>query len=213
MEFTFLTFGLVRLAVPLLILRMPLPGLLLAAYADWLDWRVLGLDERPDDHAFYQRWDKLLDTYYLALALYVTRSWPDRRCGTLALGLFGWRLVGVAIFTVVGWQPLLLIFPNLFENFWVLYYLHRWLVGRDLVLDSGRVGVLVVLAIAGPQLAREYLLHVLQDRPWDMVRIVAARQLDVALWTAVYLLPQIAALAYLARRAGAPLRLRPLRTS
>ncbi len=202
-ELDFTEVAVIRLLVPLLILRRPLPGILLAVFVDWLDWRILDLDRRPDDHDFYQVWDKLIDLYYQALAAYVVLRWDDRFVRNLGLALFGYRLVGVAIFAVASSQELLLLFPNLFDNFFVLFYLYRAISGVELAFTRRFDALLVLLAIAVPQLAREFFLHLIQDRPWDMIRLFpgpfASRQLDIFVWVGVYLLPQLAALRYVLR--------------
>jgi hypothetical protein len=198
MEFDFFTVGVIRVLVPLLILRSPLPGILLSAYIDWLDWRLLDLDHGTSaEQDFYQVWDKLLDAYYLAIALLVSLRWSDNLTRNIGLAFFGYRLIGVVLLGITGAQQLLFVFPNLFENYFVFFYLYRWLSGRELALSRRSDMVLVVTAILIPQLAREFLLHVIDDRPWDMARLLPLRELDVVLWSLVYLALPLAVLAYL----------------
>lgn len=204
-ELDFWSFGVIRLLVPLLILRRPLPGLLLAIYVDWLDWRMLDLDNATQaDRDFYQVWDKLLDTYYLALALVVSLRWPDRLARNIGIGLFAFRLLGVAALTVTGAQGVLVAFPNLFENYVVFYFLYRFLASQELVFGSFGDAAMVVGAILFVQLPREMLIHVFDTRPWDMVRLPLAgggsREFDILFWVSVYLAPQIGALVALLRR-------------
>jgi hypothetical protein len=204
-ELDFWSFGVIRLLVPLLILRRPLPGLMLAIYVDWLDWRLLDLDNATQaDRDFYQVWDKLLDTYYLALALVVSLRWPDRLARNIGIGLFAFRLVGVAVLTATGAQGVLVAFPNLFENYVVFYFLYRFLANQELVFGSVGDAAMVVGAILLVQLPREMLLHLFDTRPWDMVRLPLAaggsREFDIVFWVSVYLAPQVGALVALLRR-------------
>ena len=74
MDNWFLT--LIRLVVPLTILKWPLSGLVLSGFIDYRDWGYYKF-ENQDDYRVYQIWDKLLDTYYLGFAAIKTFSWKD----------------------------------------------------------------------------------------------------------------------------------------
>ncbi|MSQ61704.1 MAG: hypothetical protein EXR43_03885 [Dehalococcoidia bacterium] len=66
----------------------------------------------------YQRFDKLPDLPSMATFLIVVLRWrgPAR---TLAVLLFAYRMAGLLLFELTGQRELLLLFPNLFE-FWFL---------------------------------------------------------------------------------------------
>ena len=104
-----------RLAVPLLIPRFPLPALLASLVVDGVDGGVLSaLTDVGVD--WYQSFDKALDVYYLAIAyLAVRRNWPDRFSVAVVAALWYYRLVGVLAFELTGARWLLLVFPNTFE--------------------------------------------------------------------------------------------------
>jgi hypothetical protein len=208
----FLAVGLVRIVVPLLILRRPLPGILLAVYIDYLDWRLLGLETRPDsDRDFYQRWDKALDTYYLSLALFVSLGWQDRAARNLGLILFSFRLPGVFLLTVTGNKEFLFVFPNLFENYFIFNYIYRHVTGEELRLGGRSEVYLLVVMLLVPQLAREYSLHVLEDRPWNLVPLSPERGgklVQQAPWILLYLAPPAFAMANLLKANGTRPRLR-----
>jgi hypothetical protein len=59
--------------------------------------------------------------------LVVALRWtgPDR---WVSVGLFAWRMVGFAAFEMTGERVLLLVFPNVFEPWFLLVALlhHRW---------------------------------------------------------------------------------------
>jgi hypothetical protein len=76
---------------------------------------VLDLGGIPD----YQLFDKLADQVYLAVFLVVALRWsgPDR---TVAVVLYLFRMVGFLAFELTGERAVLLLFPNLFE-FWFLF--------------------------------------------------------------------------------------------
>ena len=164
----------IRLLLPLTILRWPLAGGVLSMLVDALDVvlvdaiaGVLGLP--PEFGPFYAQIDKWLDTWYLALELVVVRRWPEtwpRRVATL---LFAWRILGVVAFEVTASRPLLVLFPNLFENLY-LYVLvaRKWfpqVMPRTLAQTA-----LVALILLIPKLGQEYILHWEQLRPWQWLR-------------------------------------------
>lgn len=118
----------VRIAGSLPVLRWPLAGAVLALVVDLSDLLlrdVLDLGGIPD----YQALDKWLDQVYMAVFLVVAWRWTgaDR---AVAVGLYLFRLVGFALFEVTGDRAVLLLFPNVFE-FWFLLVLvvRRWWPG------------------------------------------------------------------------------------
>lgn len=159
-----------RLIVPLAILRWPLAGGVLAMVVDAFDVVLVdaiayAIGQPSEFGPFYAQTDKYFDTYYLSLELIVVRRWPESLPRRVATYLFLWRLAGVVAFEVTGYRPLLLAFPNLFELFY-LYVLivRRWapaLMPRTVV----QVGVVVVVLLV-PKLVQEWVLHVEELHPW-----------------------------------------------
>ena len=67
-----------------------------------------------------------MDVYYLAIAYLSTlRNWTSRPAFRVARFLYFYRLVGVVAFELTQWRPLLLIFPNTFEYFFIAYEVVR----------------------------------------------------------------------------------------
>jgi hypothetical protein len=163
-----------RLGLPLTILRWPLAGGLLAMLIDALDVVLVdaiarALGEPGEFGPFYAQIDKWLDIYYLGLELVVVRRWAEVLPRTAATLLFVWRLAGVVAFEVTADRPLLLLFPNLFENFY-LYVLivRRWfpaLMPRTVVQTLAVLAALLV-----PKLIQEWALHWEQLHPWQWLR-------------------------------------------
>lgn len=121
-----LVIALIRVAGSLPVLRWPLAGGILAILVDLSDlllMNVLDLGGVPD----YQRLDKVLDLVYMGTFLTVALRWtgPDR---WVAVALFAWRMVGFAAFELTGERSLMLLFPNVFETWFLLVALlhHRW---------------------------------------------------------------------------------------
>ena len=136
-------------------LRWPLAGGLLAIFVDLTDlyWmNVLDLGGIPD----YQLFDKLADQVYLAVFLIVALRWtgPER---TVAIVLYVFRMVGFLAFELSGERAVLLLFPNLFE-FWFLCIaaLHHVRPGFEWT-RARLVAVLVPLLVAKE--VQEWALH------------------------------------------------------
>ena len=108
-----------RIVGSLPVLRWPFAGALLSVVVDLFDLlliNLLDLGGVPD----YQSLDKYLDQFQLALFLIVAlRRWSgvERR---VAVVLYLYRLVGFVTFEATGVRPILLLFPNVFEFWFIL---------------------------------------------------------------------------------------------
>jgi hypothetical protein len=150
-----------RLGVPLLIPRFPLPAILAALVIDAADqtifqqWTNLNLDS-------YQGYDKALDVYYLTIAYLSTiRNWQDPFAIGTARFLWYYRLTGVLLFELSGVRALLIIFPNTFEYFFIAYEAVR------LWWDPRRLSKKQVIGMAAfiwifIKLPQEWWIHIAQ---------------------------------------------------
>jgi hypothetical protein len=160
---------LARVLVPLTIPRYPLPGILAALILDAVDQTIFqGLS--GVDLSGYQGYDKALDIYYLAIAYIATlRNWTNYAAVRISRFLFYYRLVGVVLFELTQFRWLLLVFPNVFEYFFIVYeaYRLRW---DPLRLSAQRlVGIAAMIWIV-VKLPQEYWIHVAQLDVTDMVK-------------------------------------------
>ena len=144
----------IRIAGSLPVLRWPLAGGLLAVLVDLSDLLLrdtLDLGGVGD----YQSLDKWLDQVYLAAFLVVALRWhgPPR---SIAIGLYLYRLFGFAAFELTGERALLLLFPNVFE-FWFLLVAAA---GPDRVAwwSAARV-VTALLALTAAKEIQEWAIH------------------------------------------------------
>lgn len=149
-----------RFLVPLLIPRFPLPAVLAALVLDAVDqtiFQVFGYDPPG-----YQGYDKAMDVYYLAIAYLSTmRNWTSRPALGVARFLYFYRLVGVVAFETTQWRPLLLIFPNTFEYFFIAYEVIR--LRRDPARRGQRFWIVTAAAIwIFIKLPQEYWIHIAQ---------------------------------------------------
>jgi hypothetical protein len=123
-----LVIGAIRVLGSLPVLRWPLAGGILAIVVDLSDLLlrdVLDLGGIPD----YQSFDKWVDQVYLGAFLVVALRWsgPER---AISVGLYLFRLVGFVAFELTGERALLLLFPNVFEPWFLLVAaIHRFRPG------------------------------------------------------------------------------------
>jgi hypothetical protein len=174
-RFVIVAIILARLALPLLIPRIPLiilAALVLDAADNSLLAHFTSIDLGPAGP--YQSFDKALDTYYLAIAYLSTmRNWTSRPAFRIARVLFYYRLVGVVAFELLDSRAMLLVFPNTFEFFFIAYegLRTRWdpeqWPARFWLYVAGGIWVFI-------KLPQEYWIHVAQldftdvvaDHPW-----------------------------------------------
>ena len=157
-----------RLVIPLLILRNPLVGGLAAVAIDALDVVIIELIGLGGFGDHYAQLDKLLDTYYLTIELYVALSW-DVWAKYPAVFLYVYRVVGVVLFEISGTRWLLLVFPNMFENWW----LYCVIVARffpSIYPRSYTTVALPMILLLIPKLAQEYVLHFMEAKPWRWIK-------------------------------------------
>jgi hypothetical protein len=158
-----------RFLVPISIPRYPLPGILASLVLDAVDQTIfqqfpsLALEG-------YQGYDKALDIYYLSIAYVTTlRNWASQFAFQVSRFLFFWRLVGVALFELTHLRPLLLIFPNVFEYFFIFYeaYRLRWDprgMTKKLVIGAAAFIWIVI------KLPQEYWIHISQTDTTDWIK-------------------------------------------
>ena len=158
-----------RLVIPLLILRYPLFGGVTAMVLDALDVVLIDSLGLGGFGAHYSELDKLLDSYYLTLELLVAVRWISAYARIPAIALYVYRLIGVIAFEVTDTRALLLVFPNLFENWW-LYCLFVARFFPALYPKSVRSTWIPLFLLLIPKLGQEYLLHYQEAEPWDWTK-------------------------------------------
>jgi len=149
-----------RFLLPLLIPRYPLPAIVSCLILDGIDQTIF--QKLGYDPPGYQGYDKAMDMYYLAIAYLSTlRNWTSEGAIGVARFLYFYRLVGVVAFELTHWRPLLLIFPNTFEYFFIAYEIVR--LGWNPRRFSRRFWVWVAAAIwVFVKLPQEYWIHIAQ---------------------------------------------------
>lgn len=124
------------------------------------------LGEEPGFGDGYQTMDKPLDLYYLSFEFLVSLRWKMAIARNTSTALFVYRLVGMVALWLTGVRWLLLVFPNLFENFY-LYYLVAARFFPRLVPTTVRQTAVVLLVLYIPKIGQEYVLHFAKATPWN----------------------------------------------
>ncbi len=157
-----------RLISPLVLVRFSLLGALLMIPIDYFDMNLLGV-LGYHDLAIYQELDKTLDLYYLCFECYIAFFWQNKLARKIALSLFLYRLVGFILFSITQYQFLLVIFPNVFEWFYISYLAYKKIFQNSL---SARAILYVVIFLTILKLIHEYLLHINTTHPWTENRYI-----------------------------------------
>lgn len=147
--------GAVRVLGALPVLRWPLPGALIAVAVDLSDLFLMNLIDLGG-LGDYQRFDKIMDQLYLLTFLLAALRWsgPPR---TVAVWLYVIRLAGFVLFAATDARAVLLLFPNVFE-FWFIAVaaLKQW--RPRFVYSAGHVAALL-LALLMLKETQEYVIH------------------------------------------------------
>jgi hypothetical protein len=157
-----------RVLVPLVIPRYPLPAVLAALLLDAVDQTVFQTFTRLGLGG-YQAYDKALDVYYLTIAYLTTfRSWTSLDAVEVGQVLFYARLIGVTLFEVLQARWLLLVFPNAFEYAFIAYegLRTRWDPRR-----LTRTGIILAASLIWlAKLPQEWFIHVARLDFTDLVK-------------------------------------------
>ena len=144
----------IRIFGSLPVLRWPLAGGILAILVDLSDLLlrdVLELGGIGD----YQSLDKWLDQVYMATFLIVALRWTGV-ARTVAVALYAYRMVGFVLFELTADRGLLLVFPNVFE----LWFLLVAAVGAERVAAWSFARIVAALvALTAAKEAQEWALH------------------------------------------------------
>lgn len=107
-----------RLLGALPVLRWPFFGGLFALLVDQSDLFMMNLIQLGGVRD-YQSFDKYLDQAYLLAFLVVALRWRGT-ARSVAVGLYGFRLLGFLVFEVTADRDVLLFIPNFFESWFLL---------------------------------------------------------------------------------------------
>ncbi len=160
---------LARFLLPLLIPLYPLPAVIACLLLDGVDQTIFQVFTNLP-LAGYQSYDKALDIYYLSIAYISTlRNWSNLFAFRVSRFLYYFRLVGVVLFETTQLRPILLLFPNTFEYFFIWYEaLKLWWNPRRLTrVASVSAAAAIWIIIKLPQ---EYWIHIAQNDVTDTIK-------------------------------------------
>ncbi|MBU2669126.1 hypothetical protein KOI35_37000 [Actinoplanes bogorensis] len=169
-----------RFLLPLAIPYFPLPAVVACLVLDGVDQTIF--QSFGYDPPGYQSYDKAMDVYYLAVAYLSTlRNWTNVAAFEISRFLFFYRLIGALLFELTGARWLLLVFPNVFEYFFIAYEAirSRWSPVNLLVGWWLSVAAVIWVVVKLPQ---EWWLHVAR---LDLTDQIAAHQWIVGLIVAI----------------------------
>ena len=149
-----------RFLLPLAIPYYPLPAIVACLILDGVDQTIFQLFGH--DPPNYQSYDKAMDVFYLSIAYLSTlRNWESMPAYRIGWFLYFYRLVGALVFELTHARWVLLVFPNVFEYFFIAYETvrSRWQPVHLLVGWWLSAAALIWVFIKLPQ---EYWLHVAQ---------------------------------------------------
>ena len=155
-----------RLLVPLTIIRLPFFGIIASVIVDAFDV-VIADFVFTGSFSNYHSFDKLMDTYHLAIAFFVSLRW-DKIAKITSGILFFYRMVGVMLFEITGVRIYLFIFQNLFENFFIFEVARQKYFGGFKLNKRNIIIILLILLI--PKMIQEYMLHYLELKPWSWIK-------------------------------------------
>ncbi|MEE8345839.1 MAG: hypothetical protein V3S20_00695 [Dehalococcoidia bacterium] len=155
MTWEMLIIATVRVVGSLPVLRWAFLGGIVALLVDQSDLFMMNLIDLGGVTS-YQPFDKYLDQVYMLTFLAVALRW-EGVTRTIAVALFGYRLVGFFIFEVTGSRDILLFFPNVFE-FWFLFVAGLKYFKVDFDYSRTRLAVSGAVLLTA-KLFQEYVLH------------------------------------------------------
>ena len=174
MTIELLIIAITRLLGALPVLRWPFYGGLLALVIDQSDLLLMNLIHLGGI-GDYQTFDKVLDQAYLLTFLIVALRWPGLP-RSVAVGLFVFRFVGFVAFETFEERWILLVFPNLFESWFLV------MAGRvQFNLEARLVG----LPLAALLLASDQRQEPNVQKPQDWVGLGPWLRLTVHCWSSL----------------------------
>jgi|GEM_PF-644495 len=152
-----------RLLVPISILRYPLGGFIAALVLDFLSHPLANMfgfhtDGFGGNYIDYHLIDKPLDIYFMSFALLASRQWQNTLARKTISVIFWFRLAGTVIFMLTGLRAIFFFFPNLFDFFYLYYFiaLRRF---PSLLPNSFKKLLIIIIILLIPKMAGEYIAH------------------------------------------------------
>ncbi len=147
-----------RLILPFFLWKNPLVVWGLIFLVDWFDGDIFRQAFRYQKNNLYQLFDKTMDLYAYCFALAFSYTSRSSIFGVL-LCLFLLRAAGTAIFLIKREKKIFALFPNIFENLFIVYVLTLTFPSLNFLLE-GNAFYITLLLLSAVTAVREYLLHI-----------------------------------------------------
>ena len=147
-------FGAYRLVTALPLLRWQPAGAFIAIVGHLYDLFLLYFIGKNWN---YQLLDKDFDLFYMTTFLVAAHRWKGPERG-IAAGLFAYRMIGFVAFEATHWRPVLILFPNVFEFWFVAIAAVRHFMPSYQVTAPRLATMLSAATVA--KLGQEYALYV-----------------------------------------------------
>ena len=148
--------AIIRITGSLFTLKWAFIGSIFAVFIDlsdlfWQDFLDMGGIRN------YQAFDKILDVFYMSIFLFIAIRWKNI-LSKIAIFLFLFRLFGLLIFEITQDRIFLLLFPNIFE-FWFILVTGLKLFMKEKTILKPRI-IIISLFISGVlKIFHEWVLH------------------------------------------------------
>jgi len=147
-----------RLILPFFLWKNPLLVWGLIFLVDWFDGDIFRQAFRYQKNSAYQLFDKTMDLYGYCFALALSYTSQSLIFGIL-LFLFLLRATGMVIFLIKREKKTLALFPNIFENIFIVYILTLSFPSLNFLLE-GNTLYITLLVLSAATIARECFLHI-----------------------------------------------------
>lgn len=189
---------LLRLVVPIFILRFPLVAFIMSLHLDAADHQYFNVLNHPQFQS-YQLLDKLLDTYMLTFALIVASGWKEATARRLAFISYFYRLLGVFLYLRQPNPLYFFIFPNFFEIFFLFYLLFRLVQKQAPLFLNSRSYLVIIPLLLFPKILHE-LTHLTEISGLAWATLL--NQYRTPILAAAYLIFPLAALSWRLKQKG-----------
>jgi hypothetical protein len=158
-----------RLIGPLLIMKKPFWGMILAIGLDTIDFDLIAFFHEMlngDYYVYYPTYvvfDKSLDLYMGMIGVIASKVWQPLIHKTM-IALLSWRIIGVLLFLILNERYIFFFFPYIFD-FFFLYYAFTLQYKPELKPTTKKEVATVLAILLIPKLMQEYFLHILDSKP------------------------------------------------
>ncbi|MBR91461.1 MAG: hypothetical protein CL903_01460 [Dehalococcoidia bacterium] len=102
----------------------------------------------------YQSLDKILDLFYMSYFLIISLKW-EKTIKKISFSLFFMRMIGLVFFELTGTRMILLIFPNVFEFWFIGITFFKF---RKIQISNRNIFWILTISII-LKIVQEFILH------------------------------------------------------